>query len=152
MAIKTELLQASFALLQERKTSFTDCFYTTLFADYPMVKPLFAHTDMNEQPKKLFASLVLVINNLTKPDVLKNALKALSTRHLTYGVLPEHYPMVGSTLVKAMATTLGDRWTVDFAEAWTEAYEAIADIMLKEYAPKIPTPVSDTDRILVHTR
>lgn len=151
MAIQLELLQASFALLQERKTIFTDCFYTTLFADYPMVKPLFAHTDMNEQPKKLFASLVLVINNLTKPDVLRNALKALSTRHLKYGVLPEHYPMVGSTLVKAMAATLGERWTVDFAEAWTEAYQAIAEIMIKEYAPKITDPISSSDLLITHS-
>ena len=149
MAINTDLLKASFALLQDRKTSFTDYFYTTLFADYPMVKPLFAHTDMEEQPKKLFASLVLVINNLTNPEVLADALKGLGTRHIQYGVLPEHYPMVGSTLLKSMAATLADRWTVEVAEAWTEAYAAIAESMLEgtDYPPEILTPLSSTARL-----
>ncbi|MEM9538442.1 MAG: globin family protein [Cyanobacteria bacterium P01_E01_bin.42] len=147
MAIQTELLEASFALLQERKTSFTDRFYTTLFADYPVVKPLFAHVDMNEQPKKLFASLVLVVNNLTKPDVLTDALKGLGTRHIKYGVLPEHYPMVGNTLIKSMAVVLADRWTDEIAGAWTEAYAAIVEIMLEgaDYAPEILAPFNSAD-------
>ncbi len=142
MAINTDLLETSFALLQDRQASFTDCFYTTLFADYPMVKPLFAQTDMDEQPKKLFASLVLVINNLTKPEVLAGALKGLGTRHVQYKVLPEHYPMVGSTLLKAMAATLGAQWTPEFEQAWTDAYAAIAKIMLAgtDDPPEMPAP------------
>ena len=144
MALKTDLLETSFALLRDRQTDFTHCFYSTLFTDYPQVKPLFAHTSMDEQPKKLFASLVLVVNNLTQPDVLTHALKGLGTRHLKYGVLPEHYPMVGNTLLKAMAATLGDQWTADIATAWTEAYSAIAEIMLEgaDYSPEILTPES----------
>ena len=144
MALNTDLLETSFALIRDRQADFTHCFYTTLFTDYPQVKPLFAHTSMDEQPKKLFASLVLVVNNLTQPDVLTHALKGLGTRHLKYGVLPEHYPMVGGSLLKAMAATLEDQWTADFATAWTEAYSAIAEIMLEgaDYPAEILTPVN----------
>lgn len=146
MSLNTDLLKSSFALLRDRQADFTHCFYTTLFSDYPQVTPLFAHTSMEEQPKKLFASLVLVVNNLTQPDALTHALKGLGTRHLKYGVLPEHYPMVGNTLIKAMAATLEDQWTADFATAWTEAYSAIAEIMLEgaDYAPDILVPASFT--------
>jgi len=131
MALNTDLLTTSFSLLQARKAEFSDSFYQTLFVDYPEVKPLFTHVDMEEQPKKLFASLVLVVNNLTKPDTLTSALAGLGTRHVKYGVFPAHYPMVGGTLLKTMAATLGEHWTPDVAAAWTEAYSAITEIMLE---------------------
>ena len=97
MTLNTDLLKTSFDLLAKQKTEFSDLFYQNLFADYPQVKPLFAHTDMNEQAKKLFASLILVVENLSKPDTLTSALRGLGTRHVKYGVFPEHYPMVGGT-------------------------------------------------------
>lgn len=130
MSLQTDLLTTSFDLLKDRQEEFSNCFYQNLFTDYPQVKPLFAHTDMKEQAEKLFASLVLVVNNLTKSDVLTSALKSLGTRHIKYGVLPEQYPMVGSTLLKSMGIILGENWTDSMAEAWTEAYKAIAEIML----------------------
>jgi hemoglobin-like flavoprotein len=131
MALDTECLETSFALLRDRETEFSQSFYSTLFLDYPQVQPLFKSTHMDEQAKKLFASLVLVINNLTKPDVLTNTLRGMGTRHVKYGVLPEHYPMVGGTLIKTMGATLGEQWTPEFTAAWTEAYGAITTIMLE---------------------
>lgn len=130
MTLNTELLTTSFALLQEHQLEFSDLFYHTLFTDHPEVKPLFAHTDMQEQPKKLFASLVLVIKNLTHPEALLPALKGLGTRHVEYGVFPAHYPLVGGTLLKTMAMILKDDWTEEMSTAWTEAYAAITQIML----------------------
>ncbi|MEM7062468.1 MAG: globin family protein [Cyanobacteria bacterium P01_B01_bin.77] len=139
MPLNTELLTTSFELLKARKIEFSDCFYRTLFTDYPQVKPLFAHVDMIEQPKKLFASLVVVVGNLTNPDALMPALKGLGTRHVDYGVLPSHYPMVGGALLKAMAEILKEDWTEEVLEAWTEAYTAITKIMLDglDYPEKI---------------
>ncbi|EKU99774.1 hemoglobin-like flavoprotein [Leptolyngbya sp. PCC 7375] len=142
MALNTNLLKTSFTLLKEDQSAFSDLFYSTLFSDYPQVKPLFAHTNMDEQPKKLFASLVLVVENLVKPDVLTAALQGLGTRHIKYGVLPEHYPMVGGTLLKSMETILQDDWTPEISAAWTEAYAAITEIMLEgaDYPAEILNP------------
>lgn len=144
MTLNTDLLRTSFDLLEKQKIEFSDLFYQNLFIDYPQVKPLFAHTDMKEQPKKLFASLVLVVENLSKPDVLTNALHGLGTRHVKYGVFPKHYPMVGGTLLKSMATTLKEDWTPETAAAWTEAYGAITEIMLEgtDYPEEILDPQS----------
>lgn len=144
MPLAMQVLEDSFALLQERETEFTTYFYSTLFSDYPQVKPLFKSTHMEEQAKKLFASLVLTIDNLSKPDVLTGALKGLGTRHVRYGVLPEHYPMVGGTLIKAMATTLKEKWTPDFESAWRDAYAAITEIMLEgtDYPESVLNPSS----------
>lgn len=142
MSLQIDLLTDSFALLGDRQAEFSNSFYQNLFADYPQVQPLFTHTDMKEQANKLFASLVLVVQNLTNPDVLSPVLTALGTRHIKYGVLPEHYPMVGGTLLKSMAITLEELWTDDMAKAWTEAYQAIVKIMLDgaEYPPETLSP------------
>ena len=142
MTLNINLLETSFADLRNQENEFTQCFYSTLFSDYPQVKPLFKSTKMDEQAKKLFASLVLVVNNLTKTAVLTDALQGLGTRHIKYGVLPEHYPMVGNALLKAMSTTLKEKWTPNIEQAWTEAYSAITAIMLEgtDYPPEILTP------------
>ncbi len=142
MALPAELLENSFAQIRDRQTEFTNYFYSTLFADYPQVQPLFAHTQMDEQPKKLFASLVLVVDNLSQPNVLSQSLKGLGARHMKYGVLPEHYPLVGGTLLKSMQFILKDDWTPEVQKAWTEAYSAIAEIMLEgaDYSQNILKP------------
>ncbi len=111
MTLNTNLLETSFALICDRETDFTDHFYSNLFKDYPEVELLFSNVQMDEQAKKLFESLVLVVNNLTKPDTLTSALKGLGVKHLQYGVLPEHYPKVGGNLLKTMAIVLEDQWT-----------------------------------------
>lgn len=142
MSLETQLLESSFKLLQAHENEFTACFYGTLFSAYPQVKPLFKATHMDEQSKKLFASLVLVVNNLTKPDILTDALQGLGTRHVKYGVLPEHYPMVGRALLKAMSMTLKNEWTAEIEDAWTEAYASITAIMLAglDYPQEILIP------------
>jgi hemoglobin-like flavoprotein len=130
MSLNVELLESSFAQIKDRQTEFTEYFYTNLLTDYPEVQPLFANIHMQEQQKKLFQSLVLTVDNLSKPDILTDALKGLGTRHVKYGVLPEHYPMVGSSLLKTFATCLQSAWTPNIEQAWIEAYGAITQLML----------------------
>jgi hemoglobin-like flavoprotein len=90
------------------------------------------------QGKKLFASLVLVVDALRKPEVLEGALKGLGTRHVKYGVLPEHYPMVGGSLLKTFEAELGDEWTAEVKQAWVDAYGAVTQLMLAgaDYPPE----------------
>jgi hemoglobin-like flavoprotein len=140
MTLNVDLLERSFELVRERGSEFSAKFYETLFADYPAVKPLFANTHLEAQGSKLFASLVLVAENLRTPDVLSSALKGLGTRHVQYGVLPQHYPLVGSALLKTFATVLGAAaWTPEIKQAWMDAYGAVAQLMLEgaDYPPEI---------------
>jgi hemoglobin-like flavoprotein len=90
MGLNIERLEESFALVRESSAEFVDQFYAILFTDYPSVKSLFANTPIEQQGKKLFNSLVLVVDNLRQPEVLADALKGLGTRHVQYRVLPAH--------------------------------------------------------------
>ncbi|GAB4211238.1 MAG: globin family protein [Synechococcales cyanobacterium] len=130
MALNVEQLTQSFDQVRDRGSQFSATFYDTLLSDYPQLQPLFQNTHMMNQGKKLFESLVLVVDNLHNGDVLTEALSGLGTRHVRYGVLPQHYPMVGSALLKTFGTLLGSQWTPDVQQAWIEAYQAVSQIML----------------------
>lgn len=139
MPLNVELLNRSFAQVKDRGSEFTAKFYSNLFSDYPEVEPLFANTQMEEQKKKLFDSLVLVVDNLQEPDILSTTLKGLGTKHVQYGVLPVHYPMVGGSLLKTFDAFLGSSWTPEVKQAWVDAYTAVAQLMLEgaDYPPGV---------------
>ena len=131
MALNVTVLEHSFERVKPCATEFASSFYSNLFADYPQAQPLFANTNMTEQQQHLVSALVLVIDNLREPDVLTDTLKKLGARHLSYGTIQEHYPMVGGSLLKTFESYLGEDWTLEVKQAWTDAYEAIASIMLE---------------------
>ena len=130
MSLNVELLEQSFALVKPEADSLMDSFYNNLFTDYPAAKPLFTHTDMAKQKQQLKGAIVMVVDNLRNPDVLSSALKGLGARHVKYGALPEHYPLVGNSLLKALEQHAGSAWTADVKEAWVGAYGAITELML----------------------
>lgn len=130
MALQAEVLEQSFEKVKPNANEFVVSFYDNLFTDYPAAKPLFANSDMASQQKKLLDSLVLVINNVRKPEALVGALKGLGARHVQYGALPAHYPLVGGSLLKTLEMYLGDDWTPEVKQAWVEAYGAISSLML----------------------
>ncbi len=137
MALNVDQLEQSFAQVRGQDSAFTAMFYGTLFTDYPEVQTLFRHTSMVAQGEKLFASLELVVENLQNPEVLSHSLKGLGTRHIQYGVLPQHYPMVGDALLKTFGQLLGSAWTADLQQSWADAYQAVAVLMLEgaDYPP-----------------
>ena len=130
MSLQVELLEQSFEEIKPNADEFVNSFYENLFTANPEAKPLFETTDMEAQKKKLLNSLVLVVDNLRMPDVLNQALRGLGARHVKYGALPEHYPLVGSALLTTFEQYLGDKWTPDVKQAWVDAYGAISQIML----------------------
>src|SRR5260370_17713694 len=122
MALQIELLETSFQEIAPRGEAFVTAFYERLFTRFPQTRAFFASTDMKEQRKKLLGALVLVIQNLRKPEVLTNALKGLGERHVHYGVLPEHYPIVGAILLQTFSNFLGDLCASEPQHAWLTSH------------------------------
>jgi nitric oxide dioxygenase len=139
MSLDVEVLEQSFEKIKPQAQDFVASFYNTLFADYPAAQPLFVHSDMLKQQTMLLNALVFVVENLRHPDELVAALQGLGARHVKYGVLPEHYPLVGKTLLKTIEQYLGPDWSEDVKQAWSNGYGAIAALMLEgaEYPAEI---------------
>lgn len=134
MRINIELLEISFAAVAPAGDELTEVFYDHLLRDFPKVQPMFANSDMASQRKKLLASLKLVVENLRRPEALVPALENLGLRHLDSGTREEHYPAVGQTLLKSLAQIAGPGWTTELNDAWADAYDEVASIMLQSAA------------------
>ncbi|NES86746.1 MAG: hypothetical protein F6K10_38375, partial [Moorea sp. SIO2B7] len=128
--LKVALLESSFEKIKPRAEEFVNSFYYNLFTMYPAARPLFEHTDMAKQKKMLLSALVMVVDNLRVPEALDSSLKGLGARHVKYGALPEHYPLVGNALLTTFEQFLGSDWTEEVKQAWVDAYGAISTIML----------------------
>ena len=131
--LNVDLLTESFGLLAPKGERLVSRFYEELFDRYPEVEPLFDGVDPKQQQKKLLSALQLVVNNLNKPAVLTKALTTLGQKHKIYGAEPGHYQAVASTLLDVMEELAGNHWTDEIHEAWTEALNAVAGIMLNAY-------------------
>lgn len=134
MSLNPEILEQSFEKVILQAEEFSTSFYENLLSDYPQLRPLFAKSNMVEQRQKLFSSLVLIVENIRNPEKLTNSLRGLGKKHIKYGVIPSHYPMVGNSLLKTFESYLGSSWTPEVKQAWIDAYEAIASLMLDEKA------------------
>ena len=104
-------------------------FYGRLFELDPSLKPMFAHSDMAEQRKKLMQMISVAVHGLKRLDVLVPALQALGRRHVNYGVSDAHYETVGAALIWTLGQGLGEAFTPELRDAWVEAYTILANTM-----------------------
>ena len=131
MSLDLEALETSFDLIAPRGDELMDVFYARLFMTAPVVKPLFANTDMSRQKSMLLGALVLLRKSLRDLEAVVPKLHELGARHVAYGARPEYYPVVGSVLIASMAEVAGNEWTPEFERAWAAAFEVVAGAMLE---------------------
>jgi methyl-accepting chemotaxis protein len=108
-----------------------EVFYARLFETAPAVRPLFAATDLSRQKTMLLGTLVLLRKSLRDLDAIVPKLRDLGARHVAYGARPEHYPVVGSTLIGAMAEIAGEPWEPEYEQAWAAAFAVVAGAMIE---------------------
>jgi hemoglobin-like flavoprotein len=131
MTVQGELLESSFQAVVLHGEAFVTAFYERLFTRFPETRAFFAATDMSELRKKLQQTLALIVQNLQHPEVLDSMLRELGQRHVTYGIRPEHYPLVGTALLETFEDFLGKHWTQEHHDAWVKAYETVSSLMLQ---------------------
>lgn len=130
MTLDLDALETSFDLVAPRGDELMDEFYSRLFAAAPAVRPLFP-TDMKRQKVMLLGALVLLRKSLRNLEPIVPKLRELGARHVAYGARPEHYPVVGATLIAAMAAVAGEEWRSDYERAWRSAFDVVAGVMLE---------------------
>ncbi len=130
MSLDLEALETSFDLVAPRGDELMDEFYARLFDAAPAVRPLFP-ADLHSQKTMLLAALVLLRKSLRNLDAIVPTLRRLGACHVAYGARPEHYPVVGATLIASLAAIAGVAWTPEYETAWAGAFEIVAATMLE---------------------
>ena len=125
---KVAMVQESFQKVAPIADKAADIFYDHLFTNNPEVRSMFP-ADMSDQKGKLMKTLGVAVNNLHQVDTILDTVKELGAAHVAYGVKDEHYDVVGASLLYTLETGLGDDWTPELKEAWTETYVTVASVM-----------------------
>ena len=130
MSLDLQALEASFDLVAPRGDELMDEFYARLFAAAPAVRPLFPD-DMRRQKTMLLGALVLLRKSLRDLDAIVPKLRDLGARHVAYGARPEHYEVVGATLIASMEAMAGAGWLPEYTRAWSAAFAIVAGVMIE---------------------
>jgi hemoglobin-like flavoprotein len=137
MALDVQTLEESFDLVAPQGDDLIRRFYDNLFEAAPAVRPLFAHVDMEGQRQALLNMLVVLRESLRDLDDIVPDLEDLGARHVQYGAMAEHYPVVGEVLISTMSEVAGDAWKPEYTSAWQEAYGVVQGVMLAGAAARV---------------
>ena len=124
-----DIVKATAAPIAINGEAITTRMYEILFENHPETQVLFQNA-ASDQHKKLAGAVAAYAANIDNLAVLSKAVEKMAQKHVSTMVKPEHYPMVGVSLLQAVKDILGDAATDQVMEAWKEAYFFLADILI----------------------
>jgi hemoglobin-like flavoprotein len=125
---KIALVQSTWAKVVPIKDTAAELFYGKLFELDPSLRSLFK-SDIREQGRKLMVMIGTAVGGLNNLGALVPAVKDLGRRHADYGVKAGDYNTVATALLWTLEKGLGDAFTPQVKEAWTETYTVLAKTM-----------------------
>jgi nitric oxide dioxygenase len=125
-------IDASVPVLRQHGVAITTAFYHNLFVEYPELKNLFnmGNQAQGTQQQSLAAAVFAYAANISNLEVLTPVISRIVHKHVSLGILPAHYPIVGRHLLGAIKEVLGDAATQPLLDAWAEAYGLLADTLI----------------------
>lgn len=121
-----DVVRATAGAVAEQAEQITARFYPAMFADHPELLRVFNQGNQatGDQSKALAASVVAYAVQLIDPEApsFDPVLRRIAFKHVSLGIRPEQYTIVGHYLLGAVAEVLGEAVTAEVAEAWSEVY------------------------------
>lgn len=113
-------------------------FYPRMFAEHPELLRVFNQGNQatGEQSRALAASVVAYAVQLIDPGApsFHQVMRRIAYKHVSLGIRPEQYTIVGHHLLGAVGDVLGDAITPQIADAWHEVYWLFATQLVAEEA------------------
>nr|WP_156896502.1 NO-inducible flavohemoprotein [Halobacillus kuroshimensis] len=126
------IIKATVPVLEEHGEAITTLFYKRLFENYPELKNIFnqTHQRAGDQPRALANMVYMAALHIENLGAVLPQVRTVAEKHRSLNVQPEHYPIVGEYLLKAMKEVLGEQATDEILGAWGEAYGVIAGVFI----------------------
>ena len=127
------IVKSTVPLLETGGEALITHFYNTMLGEYPEVRPLFnqAHQQSGAQPRALAYSVLMYAKHIDRLDALGELPAQIVNKHVALQVQAEHYPIVGTCLLRAIREVLGAEVATDeVLAAWGAAYQQLADILI----------------------
>jgi len=128
-----EVLRTSFESLNQ--SDFPRRFYENLLSRHAELRVLFGNEAQKKQQAMLYQALAAIMDHLDSAFWLKEALRRYGARHAEYGVTDAMYDTFGECLLATLAEVKGSEWTPQLERAWSEAYNAVSELMKEGAAP-----------------
>lgn len=126
------------AVVADHAEQITARFYPRMFAEQPELLRVFnlANQATGEQSRALAASVVAYAVQLIDPSApsFAHVMTRIAHKHVSLGIRPEQYTIVGHHLLAAVSETLGAAVTPAVADAWGEVYWLFATQLIAEEA------------------
>ena len=151
MSTLARLLKESWTLVEDRADHLANYFYARLFLMDPNLRDMFP-VQLAGQRSRLLGALVEAVQTVDDPSQFDSYLRSLGRDHRKFDVSPEHYGLVGVALIDALGAVAGDRWTLQYEQAWREGYDAIAARMLTGAAEEAGRPACWPAEVRTHER
>ena len=132
------LVQESWQHLAPHGETVATAFYDRLFNLDPQLRRLFRSGSMDEQGRKLAATLAMVIGSLGRMDELLPVVESLGRRHAGYAVEEAHYRTFGAAFISTLEKALGDAFSPEVGIAWMELYGMLSTVMKRASAGAHP--------------
>ncbi|MWV14918.1 NO-inducible flavohemoprotein [Pseudomonas sp. L-22-4S-12] len=130
---QTAIIKATVPLLESGGEALTSHFYRLMLGEYPEVRPLFnqAHQASGDQPRALANGVLMYARHIDRLQELGPLVGQIVNKHVSLQILPEHYPIVGSCLLRAIREVLGAEVATDAViDAWAAAYGQLAELLI----------------------
>jgi hemoglobin-like flavoprotein len=134
----TMLVQESWELVEKDLETHGIKFFMRIFEIAPAALQLFSFKDDPDLPNspqlrkhagEVMRTVGQAVAGLEDVAALVPVLQALGERHSGYGVVPNHFPIVGEALLWTLEQGLGDKWTPEVKTEWTEAWDLLVSLM-----------------------
>ena len=130
------IVRATAPVVAEHAVEITSRFYPAMFNAHPELLRIFNKGNQanGDQRRALAASVVAYAVQLIDPDApsFHPVMARIAHKHVSLGIRPEQYTIVGRYLLGAVAEVLGDAVTPEIAQAWDEVYWLFAAQLIAE--------------------
>jgi nitric oxide dioxygenase len=127
------IVKSTVPLLEAGGEALIRHFYPSLLEGNPALRPFFneTHQRSGQQQRALAQGVLTYAQNIDELERLGPLAATIVNKHVALQIMPEHYPIVGACLLGSIREVLGPEIATDAViEAWTAAYEQLADILI----------------------
>ncbi|MBU6492410.1 MAG: NO-inducible flavohemoprotein [Burkholderiales bacterium] len=130
------VVQATVPVLEVHGEDITRHFYRRMFTHHPELKNIFnqGHQASGNQQRALAGAVYAYARNIANPGVLEAALTRIAHKHVSLGIEPAQYSIVGTHLLASIREVLGEAATDEILDAWKAAYGQLADLLIAQEA------------------
>jgi nitric oxide dioxygenase len=126
------IVKSTVPLLESGGEALITHFYRMMLSEYPKCARCSTRPTRPAVTSRVpWPMALMYARHIDQLDQLGDLVAKIINKHVALQILPEHYPIVGTCLLRAISEVLGDEIaTPEVMSAWGAAYGQLADILI----------------------